>query len=81
MAALEDRTRELKASTASEEEMVRVSANAHEVFAIAVALLALGITLGGMAIGTERKFLWTVGLVFGALGTLGTGISVLIMLS
>lgn len=81
VAAFEDRMQALEAYTSSEEAEVRVSADAHEIYAIAVTLLALGITLGGMAIVVERKLLWTVGLVFGALGTVGIGMGVLTMLS
>jgi hypothetical protein len=51
------------------------------IFAIAVTLLSLGITLGGMAIVVERKSLWTVGILFGAAGALGAGIGVFYMLA
>jgi hypothetical protein len=78
--AFEEEMAELERETADEEALVRVSANAHEIYAIAVTLLALGITLGGMAIVIERKFLWIVGIVFGALGAVGTGMGVLTML-
>ena len=81
VAAFEDRMGGLVASTAEDESEVHESADAHEIFAVAVTLLALGITLGGMAIVVERKLLWTVGLTFGALGTIGIGLGVLTMLS
>jgi hypothetical protein len=81
LAAFERELRELKVDTEREELLVRVTARAHQVFAIAVTLLSLGITLGGMAIVVERKALWAVGLVFGVAGTAGVGLGVLMMLS
>ncbi len=56
--------------TTDEEAMVRASNRAHIVFAIAVTLLSVGITLGGMALISEQRYLWIIGLVFGVAGTL-----------
>jgi Flp pilus assembly protein TadB len=61
----------LMETTAEEEAVVRASNRAHIVFAIAVTLLSVGITLGGMSLIAEQRFLWIVGLVFGVAGTLG----------
>ncbi len=66
--------------TAADEEVVRTSTHAHVIFAIAVTLLSVGITLGGMAIISRKRFLWIVGLVFGAGGTLGVAIGLAEML-
>jgi hypothetical protein len=78
--AFEAEMRELQAEAAREEALALSSTSAHQVFAIGVTMLSLGITLGGMAIVLERKFLWAVGLIFGALGVLAVGIGVLTML-
>jgi hypothetical protein len=73
--------RELESETAYDEETALTAVNTHMVFAIAVTLLSLSITLGGMAVVVERKVLWKVGLVFGAAGAVGVLIGVLTMLS
>jgi hypothetical protein len=78
--AFETEMRELEAEGAREEALTLSSTSAHQVFAIGVTLLSLGITLGGMAVVVERKLLWYVGLLFGALGVLTVGIGVLTML-
>ena len=80
MVASEEEMRELEADAAREEMLALAGARADTVFAIAVTLLSLGITLGGMAIVIERKFLWTVGIVFGALGAVGISMGVYTML-
>ena len=54
--------------TIEEETNVRTATHAHLVFAVAVTLLSIGITLSGMAIIARRRFLWLVGLVFGLAG-------------
>jgi hypothetical protein len=58
----------LTEETAVEESRVRTTTHAHLVFAIAVTLLSIGITLGGMAIIARQRFLWLIGLVFGLAG-------------
>jgi hypothetical protein len=79
--AFEEEMRELEADAAREEELVLATAHTHMIFAVAVTLLALGITLGGTAVVVERKLLWVAGLVFGAAGAAGVGLGVLRMLS
>lgn len=79
--AFETGMRELKAESARQEALATSIISAHEVFAIGVTMLSLGITLGGMAIVVERKFLWTVGLLFGMIGVLAVGTGVLMMLA
>lgn len=41
------------------------------IFAISVAILAAGISLGGMAIVVEQKWLWVVGMFLGSVGLVG----------
>ena len=54
---------------AAEDELrVQRATSAHLVFAVAVTLLSIGITLGGMAVIARRRFLWIVGLGFGVAG-------------
>jgi hypothetical protein len=81
VAAFEEKMRELEATTAREEALVLTVTNAHLVFATAVTLLSLGITMGGMAVVIERKLLWTAGLVIGAVGAVCVGMGVFTMLS
>ena len=66
--------------TAEDEELVRTSTHEHVIFALAVTLLSVGITLGGMAMIARKRFLWIIGLVFGAGGTLSVAIGLAEML-
>jgi Domain of unknown function (DUF4337) len=61
----EEQIRELTKATAADEGVVRTSTHAHVIFAIAVTLLSVGITLGGMSMIARKRFLWIIGLVFG----------------
>jgi hypothetical protein len=81
VAASERETRELATVTAREEAMALANARTHLIFAVAVTLLSLGITVGGMAVVLERKALWAAGLLFGTVGAVGTGLGILSMLS
>lgn len=81
VAAIEQGMQEPQASTARKETLAVAASQTHLICAIAVTLLSLGITLGGMAVVVERKVLWTVGLFVGAAGAVGVGIGVLSMLS
>jgi len=81
VAAFEIRMWELEANPAHEEVLALGATNTHMIFALAIALPSLGITLGGMAVVLEHKLLWTAGLVFAALGIIGIGMGVFTMLS
>jgi hypothetical protein len=70
----------LSERTAHEEAVVAASNRAHIVFAIAVTLLSVGITLGGMALISEQRYLWIIGLVFGVAGTLSVALGFRTML-
>jgi len=70
----EEKVVSLMERTAEEEAVVRASNRAHIVFAIAVTLLSVGITLGGMSIIAKQRFLWIVGLVFGFAGAISLAI-------
>ena len=62
---------EKKADIAREESVTTLAEQTHLVFAIAVAVLAAGISLCGMAVVVSEKWLWYVGLIVGSLGSLG----------
>lgn len=81
VAAFEGEMRELEAGTARDEALALATANTSMIFAIAVTLLSLGITLGGMAVVIERKWLWAAGLAFGAAGAAGVGLGILSMVT
>ena len=80
IAAIEEEMLELEIKTVGDESLVTTTTKAHNIFAIAVALLSLGTALCGMSIIVNQKFLWGAGLIFGAVGTAGVGLGVLRML-
>ena len=79
--AYEDEVEALAAELAAEERQDERTGSTHLILAIAVMLLSVGITLGGMAIVVEEKFLWYAGLVVGAAGILGLVLGVVRMLT
>ncbi len=79
--AYEVEIEELKGDAAGEEAEILSANFSHLVFPIAVTLLAVGITVSGMSIIVEQEFLWIVGIVFGVVGAVGVGISILTMVS
>jgi hypothetical protein len=80
IAAIEEEMLELEIKTIGDESLVETTTKSHHIFAIAVALLSLGTALCGMSIIVNQKYLWGVGLVFGAIGTAGVGLGVIGML-
>ncbi|NIV29597.1 MAG: DUF4337 family protein [Anaerolineae bacterium] len=79
--AFEQEIEALAAELVAEERQDERTSGTHLILAIAVMLLSVGITLGGMAIVVEEKFLWYAGLVVGAAGILGLILGVVRMLS
>ena len=77
----EEETEALGAELAAEERQDQRTGNTHLILAIAVMLLSVGITLGGMAIVVEEKFLWYAGLAVGAVGILGLVLGIVRMLT
>ena len=65
---------ELAEAVLEEEDLVAATTHAHLVFAVAVTLLSIGITLGGMAIIARQRFLWLIGLVFGVAGAVSVAL-------
>ena len=66
--------------TATRKEVsVQSVVHPHLIFAIAVTLLAVGISLSGMAIILEQRWLWYVGMVLGVVGSIGVGTGIAMM--
>ena len=79
--AFEEEIETLASELVVEERQDERIGSTHLILAIAVMLLSVGITLGGMAIVVEEKFLWYAGLVVGAGGILGLVLGVVRMLT
>ena len=79
--AYEEEVASLAREVAAEERQDRRTGNTHLILAIAVMLLSVGITLGGMAIVVSDRRLWLVGLAVGVLGVLGLVLGVARMLA
>jgi hypothetical protein len=63
-----------------EESLARAFAQTHLIFAVAVTLLAVGISVSGMSVVIEQKWLWGVGMIFGVVGAVGVILGILSML-
>ena len=72
--AFEIEIKQLVKQTSLDETSVNLANTTHLIFSISVTLLAIGITIGGMSIIVELKWLWMAGMVFGAAGIIGVGI-------
>jgi hypothetical protein len=81
IAAIEEEILELEIRTVGDESLVKTTTKSHHIFTIAVALLSLGTALCGMSVIVNQKYLWGVGLLFGAIGSVGLGLGVFGMLS
>jgi hypothetical protein len=79
VAAFEASTLDLELEAAQNERLVATAVSAHQLFAVAVMLLSLGITLGGMSVILDRGYLWAIGLVLGAGGVVSLGLGILTM--
>ena len=78
--AYEEEEADLIIEAALEEAETQLTGYTHLVLAIAVTVLSVGITLGGMAVVVEEKALWLTGLVIGTVGTLGLALGIVMML-
>jgi hypothetical protein len=72
----EEETGELKTSVDDDEPRIRTAMYEHELFATAVTLFSMAITLSGMSLIAKRRFLWMVSLTFAVVGSgfLGFGL-------
>jgi Domain of unknown function (DUF4337) len=64
----EENREKMSKRTANDEGVVRAETHAYVIFAVAVTLLSVGITLGGMSMIAKKRFLWVIGLALGAGG-------------
>jgi hypothetical protein len=71
---------ELTDLTQREEEFILRTTFAHLIFASAITLLSVAITLSGMSIIVGQRYLWFIGIVVAAGGAIGIGIGVLMMI-
>ena len=73
----EEQMAELFEETAHEEGAVQEASSSHLILAIAVTVLSVGITLCGMSIVVDQKWLWIAGLAIGLVGAVGLGIGII----
>ena len=71
---------ELKTVGAGDETRILTAINEHQLFAIAVTLFSLAITLSGFALIAKRRILWAVSLAVAAVGSALLGFGVYQML-
>ena len=72
----EEDLRERKEAAAEDEEAVKDLTFPHLTLAVSVTLLSVGITMSGMAVIVDKRYLWLSGLAFGVLGSIGVGIGI-----
>ena len=77
--AYEEEQQELMMEAALEEAQTQVTGYTHLVLAIAVTVLSVGITLGGMAVVVEERLLWIAGLIIGLIGMVGLAFGIYMM--
>jgi len=67
-------------NAAAEESRIQSIGVTHLLLAVAVATLSVGISVSGMAIIVNQRYLWVAGLVFGIAGSIGVlyGISTMV---
>ena len=63
-----------------EESLARAIDQTHLIFAISVAILSTGISLSGMSIVVEMRWLWVTGLIVEAVGGAGVVFGIISML-
>ena len=75
----EEQMRDDRAEVRNDQLKAIEASHAHIVFALAVMMLAVGISLSGMSVVLDQRWLWLVGLVSGAGGAICFVIGVLTM--
>ena len=75
----EEEEAELAMEAALGEAKTQVIGYTHLVLAIAVTVLSVGITLGGMAVVVEERSLWIAGIAIGLVGTVGLAFGIVMM--
>lgn len=75
----DERVRELEEEAEEEESRIQAINATHLSLAVSVTILSVAITLSGMAIIVEQKYLWYIGLLVGFIGAIGVVYSVFSM--
>jgi hypothetical protein len=78
---LEEEIDEKRKEITQEENFFQTFGQTHLMFAISVTILAVGISLGGMSVVIEQKWLWVVGMAAGVLGSFGVVAGIITMLA
>lgn len=79
--AYEAEIEEKRKALIREERLVQTIGQTHLIFAIAVAVLAVGISVSGMSVVIDQIWLWWMGIVFGLVGSFGVILGVTTMLN
>jgi len=77
----EEESLERKEAATEDEGAVNKLTFPHLTLAVSVTLLSVGITMSGMAVIVDKRYLWLSGLAFGVLGTIGVGIGISSMIA
>lgn len=75
----EEKIEELTVEIRREENWVLGATQAHQILAVALTFLSIGISLSGMSLIVKRKWLWGMGLALGAIGLLLIGRGIFLM--
>ena len=76
-----DRHEEKETEVSQDERLAQLMGQTHLVFAISVTIIAAGISISGMAVIVQQKWLWAVGTVLGAVGAVGVVMGIISMLN
>ena len=68
---------EKEIEVAQEERLAQLTGQTHLVFAISVTIIAAGISISGMSVIVQQKWLWVAGMMLGAVGVVMGVISML----
>jgi hypothetical protein len=76
----EQEIKQKQAEITAEETLAQTFAQTHLIFAVAVTVLAVGISISGMSVVVEQRWLWVVGMAFGLAGSIGVALGIITML-
>jgi 1,4-dihydroxy-2-naphthoate octaprenyltransferase len=72
---------EKETEVSQDERLAQLMGQTHLVFAISVTIIAAGISISGMSVIVQQKWLWAVGMVLGAVGAVGVVMGIISMLN
>jgi hypothetical protein len=78
--AYQSELEELTNQTQQEEGLVLTATFSHLIFASAITLLSAAITMSGMAIIVDQRYLWFIGIAVAVIGSIGLGIGISLMI-